>query len=632
MRRLGFPVLVAAGLLFLGVTPAVAAPPPPFETRDGVTQPVFSSADAIRETVWVETGLDRDRDGTKDRVAADIVRPSEPAARGQRVPVIMDASPYYQTLGRGNESELKTYDSAGKPVRFPLFYDNYFVPRGYAVVLVDVTGTSRSRGCLDAGGPGDIASGKAVIDWLNGRAPGFSALSGGSAVAASWATGATGMIGKSWDGTIANGVAATGVDGLRTIVPIAAISSWYDYYRSDGVSLTNGTLANLANSQENSTARASCGAVQSELTAGTPSNGDLTPLWTEHDFTRNASKVKASVFVVHGQADLNVKTINYGQWWTALNAVNVPRKIWLSQTAHVDPFDFRRAEWVETLHRWFDRWLLDVPNGIENEPQASIERRPDVWVDDQVWPGTSPTSTRMYPNAGSVAGVGTLSTTPGTQTSVFTDSGSGSPSTWITRPSETSASRVLFSTGALTSDLRLSGTGSVTAKVTPSTTTAHLSAYLVDYGPATIRSGEGIRTLTTESCWGENRTGDDACYLDAAATSQNVDAQIISRGWADLANYASLSQPRALQAGGTYSITFRLSTTDRVIPAGHRLALVIAGTDSTAIVAPARPPKLTVSLAGTSVLLPTASLPRTTHAPAPDVTRLPAEPVPSDFR
>jgi X-Pro dipeptidyl-peptidase len=63
-------------------------------------------------------------------------------------------------------------------VRFPLFYDNYFVPRGYAVVLVDVAGTSRSRGCLDAGGPGDVASGKAAIDWLNGRAPGYSALSG----------------------------------------------------------------------------------------------------------------------------------------------------------------------------------------------------------------------------------------------------------------------------------------------------------------------------------------------------------------------------------------------------------------------------------------------------------------------
>ena len=39
------------------------------------------------------------------------------------------------------------------------------------------------------------------------------------------------MIGKSYDGTLANGVAATGVDGLTTIVPISAISDWYDYSR-----------------------------------------------------------------------------------------------------------------------------------------------------------------------------------------------------------------------------------------------------------------------------------------------------------------------------------------------------------------------------------------------------------------
>ena len=42
------------------------------------------------------------------------------------------------------------------------------------------------------------------------------------------------MIGVSYNGTLANAVAATGVRGLTTIVPIAAISSWYDYYRANG--------------------------------------------------------------------------------------------------------------------------------------------------------------------------------------------------------------------------------------------------------------------------------------------------------------------------------------------------------------------------------------------------------------
>ena len=43
------------------------------------------------------------------------------------------------------------------------------------------------------------------------------------------------MIGKSYDGTFANGVASTGVDGLTTIVPISAISDWYDYSRMGGI-------------------------------------------------------------------------------------------------------------------------------------------------------------------------------------------------------------------------------------------------------------------------------------------------------------------------------------------------------------------------------------------------------------
>ena len=64
----------------------------------------------------------------------------------------MDARPYYLCCGRGNESEQKTYDADGVIAKFPLFYDNYFVPRGYAFVAVDLAGTARSTGCADVGG------------------------------------------------------------------------------------------------------------------------------------------------------------------------------------------------------------------------------------------------------------------------------------------------------------------------------------------------------------------------------------------------------------------------------------------------------------------------------------------------
>ena len=96
----------------------------------------------------------------------------------------MDASPYYLSLGRGNDSEFKTYDALGNPAKMPLFYDNYFVPRGYAFVAPDMAGTGRSTGCADQGGRSDIESIKVVVEWLNGNAVARDAQ--GDIVEASW--------------------------------------------------------------------------------------------------------------------------------------------------------------------------------------------------------------------------------------------------------------------------------------------------------------------------------------------------------------------------------------------------------------------------------------------------------------
>ncbi|MFB9904719.1 Xaa-Pro dipeptidyl-peptidase [Allokutzneria oryzae] len=575
-----------------------------FALSGGVTQPVHALADAVRETVWVDIGMDGDRDGVSDRVAADIVRPQTTA----KVPVIMDASPYYSCCGRGNESERKTYDSSGRPVGFPLYYDNYFVPRGYSVVLVDLAGTNRSEGCVDVGGRSDVTSAKAVVDWLNGRGKGYSGKTGGTEVAASWSTGAVGMIGKSYDGTIANGVAATGVDGLRTIVPIGAISSWYDYYRGDGMAFRRGGPSGLARTVEGG-GRSDCGHAKTVLDQGTAANGDVTPMWVDRNHVPNAGKVKASVFVVHGLGDMNVMTLHFGQWWDALAKNGVKRKIWLSQTGHVDPFDFRRAEWVRTLHRWFDHTLLNVANGIDTEPMADVERSPDRWSTDKVWPPASKL-TAVRPQPGSAAGLGKLSTqaAPAGKTEQFTDNGQTNEYSWALQPNAASPSRVLFTTGNLANELRLSGTGSVTVTASSSTPSAHLTAALVHYGPNTIRdyrgSGEGIRTLSTESCWGENRDGDDACYRDTATTTKQVDHEVLARGWADLSNYSSLSSSQPLQPGQSYTMTFRLSALDHVIPAGHQLAVIIGGTDNSYIAAPSRLPKITVDLSRTSFDLP----------------------------
>ncbi|MEU5897332.1 Xaa-Pro dipeptidyl-peptidase [Streptomyces venezuelae] len=572
------------------------------------SRPVYSYEDAIRESVWVDTRIDGDADGRTDRVAVDIVRPRELDRRGRRIPVIMDASPYYACCGRGNESQKKTYDANGDPVQLPLYYDNYFVPRGYGYVAVDLAGTNRSDGCVDVGGRSDVQSAKAVVDWLNGRARGYTSRTGTERTQATWSNGATGMIGKSYDGTVAQGVAATGVPGLKTIVPIGAISSWYDYYFAKGAPLYGSGPEWLSNYVESPEARARCGAVQQRLIEGAPRTGDWTSLWSERNHVPDADKVRASVFVVHGMQDLNVRTKHFGQWWDALAENGVDRKIWLSQTGHVDPFDFRRADWVRTLHRWFDHELLGHDNGIDREPMADVERAPDRWSTDRVWPPRGTRAVELRPAKGTEPGVGTLGTRRGKGTETFTDDRRLSETAWAEKIDVPTPEKAGFITRPLARDLRISGSSQVTVTATPTTRTAHLSAVLVDLGPDTIRdyaaAGEGITTLPERTCWGPSTAGDSSCFKETRANTADVDYTIFSRGWADLGNWADPRHGRPLTPGKPHTITLDLAATDHVVPKGHRLALIVAGTDRDLIEPPADTPTLTLDLARTSAKLP----------------------------
>ncbi|WP_051072621.1 Xaa-Pro dipeptidyl-peptidase [Streptomyces mobaraensis] len=597
---------LAALLAVLAAPPGAAQAAPPGR-HAGESRPVYSYDRAVRESVWVEAPT---RAGGTDRVAVDVVRPREAAEKGVRVPVIMDASPYYSCCGRGNESQKKTYDAQGKPVQFPLFYDNYFVPRGYAVVLVDLAGTNRSDGCVDVGGRSDVQSAKAVVDWLNGRARAYGSRTGNTPVTADWTTGAVGMIGKSYDGTVANGVAATGVDGLKTIVPIGAISSWYDYYFAKGAALFGSGPDGLASRVESAEARARCQDVQRKLVEGAPRNGDRTPLWSERDYVRDAGNVRASVLAVHGMQDLNVRTKHLGQWWDALAANGVERKIWLSQTGHVDPFDFRRDAWVRTLHRWFDHYLMGYDNGVEREPMADVERAPDQWTTDRVWPPAGTRATTLRPAAGSAEGPGVLGLEPARpgSTAEFTDDPALGENDWAAAIDRSTPAKAGFVTRPLARDLRLSGSSTVRLRVTPSTASAHLSAVLVDLGPATIRDyaddAEGITTLTDRTCWGAGTPGDTGCFLRTEARTARVDHTVFSRGWADLGHWGSGKRTRAVTPGTPYTITLDLAATDHVVPAGHRLALIVAGTDRGLIEPASTTPRLTLDLAATSANLP----------------------------
>ena len=586
--RTGLAVALLATVAAL-VTPSIAAAAPaaPLSSvRNNETQDVYSYTNAIRQSVWVDTGLTAaGQPGGHVRVAADIIRPSELDHKA-KVPIIMEASPYYESLGRGNESQVKQYDANGNIVSFPLFYDNYFVPRGYAVVLVDLAGTNRSQGCVDTGGPSDVTSATSVINWLNGKGTAYTSKTGATTAAAYWSNGSVGMIGKSWDGTIAEGAAATGVNGLKTIVAESAISSWYNYFRMNGSDLARETPGQLSTFVEDQPVIDACASVAANIDKGSPDSGDFTSMYAARDYDATANKVKASVWVTHGANDYNVLTDDFGQWWNALPPT-VHKQLWLSQTGHVDPFDFRRTAFVDELHKWFDHYLMGLNNGVQFGPQASIERSPDNWVDYPTWPipGTVPLTMHLSPS--STAGVGNLGFVPAIQptTASFTDDPDNNDDTWSANPTQTQSDRLIYSTGTLAHAETVSGTTKVTLTVSSSTPAAELSAVLVDYGSTTMRNyadpngTEGITTLTTKSCFGDSTPQDSACYFNTVPDTTTVNYDVFDRGWADLGHYQGLTSQQQLTPGKQYTITFTLNTTDHTIPAGHSLALIIGGTD-----------------------------------------------------
>ncbi|WP_055427433.1 CocE/NonD family hydrolase [Bifidobacterium aesculapii] len=402
---------------------------------DGTTKPVYSYKDAIREYVYIEIPDDGDGDGKNDLIRADIIRPSELNNGQHNVPIIMDPSPYfgYADLGRGNEGEIKLYeneqDKANSPeTQFPLYYDNYFVPRGYAYVLPDLAGTNLSEGCGDIGGKYDLDSAKAVVDWANGRAKAYKSKTAprdaANEVKADWASGKVASFGKSYDGSVTDGLAATGVEGLTTIVPISGISNQYNWYRAGtGAMYANwwepGPFAEYLATAEpgasDHSGKAVCKAhVEQMIKDEDATTRNYNDFWKERDYASHVKDFKASVFLVHGVNDLNVQMNNVDKYWAALQANHVPSKIWLSQDGHDDPFDFRRTDWVNEIHRWFDYWLFDIDNGVMNEPQASVENSDGTWSDYASWPVPGARDVTMSFAKGDVDGLGTLGEgTPG---------------------------------------------------------------------------------------------------------------------------------------------------------------------------------------------------------------------------
>ncbi len=606
---------------------------PVFTNGLAQTIPAFQDSSAwIRYDLWVETNFDSDRDGKPDRVHVDVTRPRQTDTEGLKVAVMYSASPYFAGTSRGQvnwnvKQELNdTPEPRGKmaqPVyqatrtRIASSLINEWVPRGFAVVHSEQPGSGRSQGCPTVGDDPERLPMKFVVDWLNGRAKGYATETGNEEVSAtSWSTGKVGMIGTSYEGTLPLAAATTGVEGLMAVVPVSPNTSYYHYYRSNGLVRSPGgylgedvdVLYDFIASGD-STGRANCDKLWKNgifAQGQDRATGDYNDFWSKRDLLPFVKNIKAAVLLAHGLNDYNVVPSHSVRIYDEMKARGLPVSMYLHQGGHGGNPP------AEMLNRYFSHYLYGVDNGIEKDPPVWIVRDagaqfPPAVVAEAARPVDTtlagrrarffrpplpPTPFASFPVPGSVPvllhptaggnGVASLAFSAAKNgTDKLVDSVAESGSTDAMMASSTT--RLLYATSILTDTVHVSGTPKITLRVASSAAAANLSVWLVMLPYDSTRVGSGSH------------------------------AGVVDHGWADIQNYKSLTKGgnydskikgEQLVPGKFYDLTFDLEPDDEFIPAGKQLAVMIMSSDREFTLWPKPGTELTIDLAHSSFSIP----------------------------
>ena len=555
--------------LFCVPAPATAQTGPVIE--DGQTQvvPAFADSSAwIRHELWVETEFDTDGDGKPDRVHVDVARPAQTDSDGLKVPVIYETSPYYSGVAGTDWNHfwnLRQEVGGEPPARDPFpatiahrasqpvisnSQVRTWVPRGFAVIHSQSPGTGQSQGCPTVGGANESLAPKAVIDWLNGRARGFTSIDGDEEVQAYWTTGKVGMTGTSYNGTLPLAAATTGVEGLEAIIPIAPNTSYYHYYRSNGLVRAPGgypgedidVLFDFIFSSFPDVRDYCIAEVRDEMTAQLDrATGDYNDFWEGRDYLNHIGGVRAATLMSHGFNDWNVMPEHSYRISTALKERGVPVQIYYHQGGHGGPPP------LELMNRWFTRYVVGVENGVENDPAAWIVREGDDRGEPTPYPSYPHPEAEGVPlhPAGDGHWTGTLSLDAG-------DAGDGTGGIVDNfsfeggqlAAAEWSNHRLLYATPELREDVHLSGVAKVRVRVSADTPAANLSVWLVSLP------------------WTD---------------SENINDNIITKGWADPTNAGADDIAAPVPAppsrpGSSSSWSSRCSPTTRSSPPGRASA------------------------------------------------------------
>lgn len=576
---------------------------PIFENGEAQIVPEFSSEDDwIKEELWVETSFDSDGDGLLDRMHVFVTRPAQTSSEGLKLPIIYMTSPYFglkissllrlaikpfskkifwnvkHEIGENVKSRKHpNFKTRTKRPMMSSYMDYTWVPRGYIMVYSSSPGTGLSDGSPTIGGENESQAPKAVIDWLCGRSQGFETRRGNDRVYAYWSTGKVGMTGTSYDGTLCLAAATTGVKGLEAIIPVAPISSYYNYYRSNGLVRSPGgylgedmdVLYDAINTGDKSKRRLNNITVRDSLLVPNQDRitGDYNDFWESRDYLKKIDSMHAAMLMAHSLHDWNVMPEQSYRFYKAAKEKGLPTQLYYHQDGHGGEPP------LSMMNRWFTRYLHGIENDVENDALVWIAREnydsPEPYGS---FPDSNATNVIFYLQSGN-NGTGFLSVEkPETQDAEdFIDN-------YKINYSElhniaNSRYRLLYVSPILENEIRISGITTVTIKIACSNSAANISVYLIRLP------------------WNEEK-------------NVHINEKIITRGWADPQNHSSMRKGEKLIPGEFVQMSFDLNPNDQIIPKGSQIGLMIFSSDQEYTLCPKPGTKLTIDPNSTSITIP----------------------------
>ena len=603
---------------------------------NGKSLATFTTHDVIREVLYVESRVDTDNDGLPDLVKVSIIRPRYDG----QVPALMTASPYHQGTN-DKASDKALYKMEGElEVKLPhtieleepklnlvephgqaevvseaeeklshinssYTLNDYFLPRGFANLYVSGVGTRDSQGLMTNGDYQQIEAYKNVIDWLNGRCRAFTDHMRNREVKADWSNGKVATTGISYLGTMSNGLATTGVDGLEVIIAEAGISSWYNYYRENGLVTSPGgypgedfdSLAELTYSRNlqagdyirgNEAHQADLEKVKEHLNRNT---GDYNQFWHDRNYLLNAHKVQAEVVFTHGSQDWNVKPLHVYQMFHALPS-HINKHLFFHHGAHVYMNNWQSIDFRESMNALLSKKLL----GLATDYQLPTV----IWQDN-----TAPQTWQSLDDFGKQDELHTFSL--GNEEKVIQnyydqkdfERYGKTYQTFNTELYQGKANQITIDL-PVSQDIHLNGRLELKLRVKSSTNKGLLSAQVLELGqkkylqpyPAILSA----RTIDN----GRYHMLENLCELPFNPSAQRV----ITKGYLNLQNRTNLLTIEEIQPNEWMDFKLELQPTIYKLKEGDTLRLVLYTTDFEITIRDNTDYQLTVDLAQSSLILP----------------------------